>query len=78
MTGLAAGLASGHRVLERGDHPGGICASYEREGFRAGLLITGLMFRDRESPRTLNFVAAVRCPAYGVAAIRREAWGDRE
>src|SRR5512139_161684 len=34
MTGLAAGLASGFSVLERLDHPGGICASYERDGYR--------------------------------------------
>jgi protoporphyrinogen oxidase len=34
MTGLAAGLTSGFSVLERLDHPGGICASYEREGYR--------------------------------------------
>jgi protoporphyrinogen oxidase len=33
MTGLAAGIASSFRVLERLDHPGGICASYEREGY---------------------------------------------
>jgi protoporphyrinogen oxidase len=34
MTGLAAGITSGFRVLERLDHPGGICASYERDGYR--------------------------------------------
>src|SRR5262245_47157758 len=34
MTGLAAGMASGFGVLERLDRPGGICASYEREGYR--------------------------------------------
>jgi protoporphyrinogen oxidase len=34
MTGLAAGMTSGFAVLERLDHPGGICASYEREGYR--------------------------------------------
>ncbi len=34
MTGLATGIASGFRVLERLDHPGGICASYERDGYR--------------------------------------------
>jgi len=34
MTGLAAGMTSGFSVLERLDHPGGICASYEREGYR--------------------------------------------
>jgi protoporphyrinogen oxidase len=34
MTGLAAGMTSGFPVLERLDHPGGICASYEREGYR--------------------------------------------
>ncbi len=33
MTGLAAGMTSGFRVLERLDHPGGICASYERDGY---------------------------------------------
>jgi protoporphyrinogen oxidase len=33
MTGLAAGITSGFRVLERLDHPGGICASYERDGY---------------------------------------------
>ena len=33
MTGLAAGMTSGFRVLERFDHPGGICASYERDGY---------------------------------------------
>jgi protoporphyrinogen oxidase len=33
MTGLAAGLASGFSVLERLDQPGGICASYERDGY---------------------------------------------
>lgn len=33
MTGLAAGITSGFPVLERLDHPGGICASYEREGY---------------------------------------------
>jgi len=30
MTGLAIGMTSGISVLERLDHPGGICASYER------------------------------------------------
>ena len=34
MTGLGAGMTSGFSVLERRDHPGGICASYEREGYR--------------------------------------------
>jgi protoporphyrinogen oxidase len=34
MTGLAAGIESGCRVLERLDRPGGICASYERNGYR--------------------------------------------
>jgi protoporphyrinogen oxidase len=34
MTGLAAGITSGFRVLECLDHPGGICASYERDGYR--------------------------------------------
>jgi len=34
MTGLATGMASGFSVLERLDHPGGICASYERDGYR--------------------------------------------
>ena len=34
MTGLAVGMTSGFAVLERLDHPGGICASYEREGYR--------------------------------------------
>ena len=34
MTGLATGMASGFAVLERLDHPGGICASYQREGYR--------------------------------------------
>lgn len=34
MTGLAAGITSGFPVLERLDHPGGICASYERDGYR--------------------------------------------
>ena len=34
MTGLAAGMTSGFPVLEGLDHPGGICASYEREGYR--------------------------------------------
>ena len=34
MTGLATGMASGFGVLERLDHPGGICASYERDGYR--------------------------------------------
>jgi protoporphyrinogen oxidase len=34
MTGLAAGMTSGFSVLERLDHPGGICASYERDGYR--------------------------------------------
>jgi protoporphyrinogen oxidase len=33
MTGLAAGMTSGFPVLERLDHPGGICASYERDGY---------------------------------------------
>jgi len=33
MTGLAAGMTSGFRILERLDHPGGICASYERDGY---------------------------------------------
>lgn len=33
MTGLAAGMTSGFRVLERLDRPGGICASYERDGY---------------------------------------------
>jgi protoporphyrinogen oxidase len=33
MTGLAAGITSGFPVLERLDHPGGICASYERDGY---------------------------------------------
>jgi len=33
MTGLAVGITSGFRVLERLDHPGGICASYERDGY---------------------------------------------
>ena len=34
MTGLAAGMTSGFPILERFDRPGGICASYEREGYR--------------------------------------------
>ena len=34
MTGLATGLASGFTVLESLDRPGGICASYVREGYR--------------------------------------------
>jgi protoporphyrinogen oxidase len=34
MTGLAAGMASGFRLLERHERPGGICASYERQGYR--------------------------------------------
>ncbi len=34
MTGLATGMASGFKVLERLEHPGGICASYERDGYR--------------------------------------------
>jgi len=34
MTGLAIGMTSGISVLERLDHPGGICASYERDGYR--------------------------------------------
>ncbi len=34
MTGLATGMTSGFSVLERLDHPGGICASYERDGYR--------------------------------------------
>jgi len=33
MTGLAAGITSGFPVLERLGHPGGICASYERDGY---------------------------------------------
>ena len=33
MTGLAGGITSGFPVLERLDHPGGICASYERDGY---------------------------------------------
>jgi protoporphyrinogen oxidase len=34
MTGLAAGMASGFSILEGRDHPGGICASYECNGYR--------------------------------------------
>ena len=34
MTGLATGMTSGFSVLERLEHPGGICASYERDGYR--------------------------------------------
>ncbi len=34
MTGLAAGIASGTPVLERLDRPGGICASYQKHGYR--------------------------------------------
>lgn len=34
MTGLAAGVASGLPVLEQAGHPGGICASYHRDGYR--------------------------------------------
>jgi len=34
MTGLATGMVSGFKVLERLGHPGGICASYERDGYR--------------------------------------------
>lgn len=34
MTGLATGMASGFSILEGLDHPGGICASYERNGYR--------------------------------------------
>ena len=34
MTGLGAGITSGFGVLEGRDHPGGICASYERDGYR--------------------------------------------
>jgi protoporphyrinogen oxidase len=34
MTGLAAGMASGFPVLERDSGPGGICDSYECEGYR--------------------------------------------
>lgn len=33
MTGLAAGMASGFPVIEALDRPGGICASYERDGY---------------------------------------------
>ena len=34
MTGLAAGIGGGYRVLEGSPKPGGLCASYERDGFR--------------------------------------------
>lgn len=34
VTGLAAAAASGFTVLEQNDYPGGICASYEKEGYR--------------------------------------------
>ncbi len=34
FTGLGATLASGFPVFEAADFPGGICASYSREGFR--------------------------------------------
>jgi phytoene dehydrogenase-like protein len=34
MTGLATGWGVGFKVLERLDHPGGICASYERDGYQ--------------------------------------------
>jgi len=34
FTGLGAGLASGFKIFEASDKPGGICASYQKEGFR--------------------------------------------
>lgn len=34
MTGLAAGVGGGFRVLESSQEPGGLCASYEKDGFR--------------------------------------------
>ena len=34
FTGLGAGLASGFKIFEATDKPGGICASYRKEGFR--------------------------------------------
>jgi len=34
MTGLAAGIGGGFRVLEGSPRPGGLCASYKRDGFR--------------------------------------------
>jgi protoporphyrinogen oxidase len=33
FTGLGAGLASGFKIFEASDKPGGICASYQKEGF---------------------------------------------
>jgi len=34
LTGLSAGMTSGCPVLEALDHPGGICASYYKDGYR--------------------------------------------
>ena len=34
FTGLGAGLTSGFKIFEASDEPGGICASYQKEGFR--------------------------------------------
>jgi len=34
FTGLGAGLASGFNIFESTDKPGGICASYQKDGFR--------------------------------------------
>jgi len=34
FTGLGAGLTSGFKIFEASDKPGGICASYQKEGFR--------------------------------------------
>jgi protoporphyrinogen oxidase len=34
FTGLGAGLTSGFKIFEASDRPGGICASYQKEGFR--------------------------------------------
>lgn len=34
FTGLGAGLSSGFQIFEATDKPGGICASYKKDGFR--------------------------------------------
>src|SRR5215470_11986171 len=34
MTGLGVGMTTGFGVLEQCDRPGGICASYECDGYR--------------------------------------------
>lgn len=61
ITGLAAGVASGWPVLEAATRPGGLCASYQMDGYRfergAGHWIFGL---DIQSKRFLEKFCSLR------------------